>query len=108
MVDNCCFQHFRDRWSTLKSVDEVLQAVYDKVEQAGQLERTVFIYMSDHGKLCQQMIVLITHDGFVCEQCFACPFTEGCLQVTSCKSPSAWSSLAHDDTIYPMMVACVV
>eukprot|EP00730_Choanoeca_flexa_P017630 TRINITY_DN8513_c0_g1_i1.p1 TRINITY_DN8513_c0_g1~~TRINITY_DN8513_c0_g1_i1.p1 ORF type:complete len:564 (+),score=126.97 TRINITY_DN8513_c0_g1_i1:170-1693(+) len=42
-------QHFRDRWSSLKSVDELLQDVYDNIDAAGQLDRTVFIYSSDHG-----------------------------------------------------------
>eukprot|EP00756_Hemistasia_phaeocysticola_P043841 Hpha_TRINITY_DN17415_c0_g1::TRINITY_DN17415_c0_g1_i1::g.85729::m.85729/K01137/GNS; N-acetylglucosamine-6-sulfatase len=42
-------QHFRDRWATLKSVDEVVEAVDDKVNAAGQGEKTYYFFTGDHG-----------------------------------------------------------
>lgn len=45
----CSAQHFRDRWSTLKSVDEVMEAVVQKFADMGQLNNTYFFFSSDHG-----------------------------------------------------------
>eukprot|EP00055_Hartaetosiga_balthica_P014901 m.84877 g.84877 ORF g.84877 m.84877 type:complete len:433 (-) comp8722_c0_seq5:1030-2328(-) len=42
-------QHFRDRWSSLKSVDEIVEVVHDLLEASGKLNNTYFIYTSDHG-----------------------------------------------------------
>lgn len=42
-------RHFQDRWASLLSVDDVVEAVFDKVEAAGLTDRTYFVYTSDHG-----------------------------------------------------------
>ena len=42
-------QHFRDRWRTLLSVDEVVGAVVDKLTAAGVIDKTFIFYSSDHG-----------------------------------------------------------
>jgi membrane-anchored protein YejM (alkaline phosphatase superfamily) len=48
---NCFFagQHFRNRWASLKSVDELLEAVVEKFRAAGELDNTYIFYTSDHG-----------------------------------------------------------
>ena len=43
-------EHFRDRWRSLLSVDDLLVAVVDKLEAAGVLNKTFIIYSSDHGE----------------------------------------------------------
>lgn len=42
-------QHFRDRWASLLSVDDIIGAVVGKLKQQGKLEQTYIIYASDHG-----------------------------------------------------------
>jgi N-acetylglucosamine-6-sulfatase len=42
-------QHFRDRWASLLSVDDLLRDVIADLEGAGELDSTVFVYSSDHG-----------------------------------------------------------
>eukprot|EP01060_Flectonema_neradi_P037647 TRINITY_DN763_c0_g2_i4.p1 TRINITY_DN763_c0_g2~~TRINITY_DN763_c0_g2_i4.p1 ORF type:complete len:530 (+),score=73.03 TRINITY_DN763_c0_g2_i4:45-1634(+) len=42
-------QHFRDRWRTLASVDDLLTVVFNKIDEMGSLESTFFVYTSDHG-----------------------------------------------------------
>jgi len=42
-------RHFTNRWASLLSVDDIVEGVYNKVEAAGLLDRTYFIYTSDHG-----------------------------------------------------------
>jgi N-acetylglucosamine-6-sulfatase len=42
-------QHFRDRWSSLLSVDDLIRDVYDKLEARGVLDTTFILYSSDHG-----------------------------------------------------------
>ena len=42
-------QQFRDRVSSLLSVDDLVEAVVQKLEDMGQLENTFIIYSSDHG-----------------------------------------------------------
>lgn len=42
-------RHFQNRWASLLSVDDVVEAVYNRVEAAGLLDRTYFVYTSDHG-----------------------------------------------------------
>ena len=39
----------RDQLTTLQAVDRAVAAVYDKVEELGKLDSTVFLYMSDNG-----------------------------------------------------------
>lgn len=42
-------QHFRDRWRTLLSVDDLVDAVYTKLEAENLLNNTFIFYSSDHG-----------------------------------------------------------
>ena len=42
-------QHFRDRWRTLLSVDDLVEAVYQRLEKHGLTDNTYFLYTSDHG-----------------------------------------------------------
>eukprot|EP01060_Flectonema_neradi_P037645 TRINITY_DN763_c0_g2_i1.p1 TRINITY_DN763_c0_g2~~TRINITY_DN763_c0_g2_i1.p1 ORF type:complete len:532 (+),score=69.66 TRINITY_DN763_c0_g2_i1:45-1640(+) len=42
-------QHFRDRWRTLASVDDLLTVLFNKVEDMGEMDNTFFVYTSDHG-----------------------------------------------------------
>ena len=42
-------QHFRDRWSSLLSVDDLISDVYDKLKEKGVLEKTFILFSSDHG-----------------------------------------------------------
>ena len=42
-------QHFRDRWRTLLSVDDLVEAVYERLERHGIADNTYFFYTSDHG-----------------------------------------------------------
>jgi len=42
-------RHFQNRWASLLSVDDLVDAIYNKVESAGLLDRTYFVYTSDHG-----------------------------------------------------------
>lgn len=42
-------QHFRDRWASLLSVDDIVDALMTKLEAQGLLETTFLIYASDHG-----------------------------------------------------------
>eukprot|EP01060_Flectonema_neradi_P001526 TRINITY_DN1090_c10_g1_i1.p1 TRINITY_DN1090_c10_g1~~TRINITY_DN1090_c10_g1_i1.p1 ORF type:complete len:537 (+),score=63.18 TRINITY_DN1090_c10_g1_i1:67-1677(+) len=42
-------QHFRDRWRTLASVDDLVQMVFDKLHHYNEFDNTYFIYTSDHG-----------------------------------------------------------
>ncbi len=42
-------QHFRDRWASLLSVDDIIGAVYDRLEARGVLDSTYILYSSDHG-----------------------------------------------------------
>ena len=40
---------FRSRWEALMSVDDLVEGVVAAVEEAGQSDRTFFMYTSDHG-----------------------------------------------------------
>ena len=42
-------QHFRDRWQTLLSVDDIVHDLYGLLEELGILSKTFVIYSSDHG-----------------------------------------------------------
>ena len=42
-------QHFRDRWRSLLSVDDLVEAVYERLERHGLMDNTYFFYTSDHG-----------------------------------------------------------
>jgi N-acetylglucosamine-6-sulfatase len=42
-------QHFRDRWMTLLSVDEVIEEVVGTLTAAGVMDKTYIFYSSDHG-----------------------------------------------------------
>ena len=42
-------QHFRDRWGSLLSVDDLINDLYDYLEAHMLLENTYIIYSSDHG-----------------------------------------------------------
>lgn len=42
-------QHFRDRWASLLSVDDVIDAVVQKLDEHGLLDSTFIFYSSDHG-----------------------------------------------------------
>jgi len=42
-------RHFQDRWASLLSVDDLVEAVHNKVVAAGLSDRTYFVYTSDHG-----------------------------------------------------------
>ena len=42
-------QHFRDRWRSLLSVDDLVGDVYSLLSAKGALERTYILYSSDHG-----------------------------------------------------------
>ena len=42
-------QHFRDRWRTLLSVDDLLATVYAKLEEHKLIDDTYIVYSSDHG-----------------------------------------------------------
>lgn len=42
-------QHFRDRWASLLSVDDIIEAVVAKLEEHGLLNSTFIFYSSDHG-----------------------------------------------------------
>jgi glucan phosphoethanolaminetransferase (alkaline phosphatase superfamily) len=42
-------QHFRDRWATLLSVDDIVDAVHTKLGEQGLLGKTFMFYSSDHG-----------------------------------------------------------
>eukprot|EP00658_Telonema_sp_P-2_P070925 TRINITY_DN60285_c0_g1_i2.p1 TRINITY_DN60285_c0_g1~~TRINITY_DN60285_c0_g1_i2.p1 ORF type:complete len:305 (+),score=47.32 TRINITY_DN60285_c0_g1_i2:137-1051(+) len=45
----CIDQTFKDRWRTLMSVDDVIEAVVQETKQLGVFDNTYFIYSSDHG-----------------------------------------------------------
>ena len=40
---------WRRRLRSLRSVDDMVQALFDVVAGHGQLDKTVFVYASDHG-----------------------------------------------------------
>jgi len=40
---------FRDRWRTLLSVDDAIEAVYNTIKDLGQTEKTYWLITSDHG-----------------------------------------------------------
>jgi hypothetical protein len=42
-------QHFRDRWRSLLSVDDLVQMVVDEFTTAGKIDDTYIFYSSDHG-----------------------------------------------------------
>jgi len=42
-------QHFRNRWASLLSVDDIIKDIYDFLEENSLLENTYIIYSSDHG-----------------------------------------------------------
>jgi len=42
-------KHFQDRWASLLSVDDIVEAVHDKVVSAGLADQTYFVFTSDHG-----------------------------------------------------------
>jgi N-acetylglucosamine-6-sulfatase len=42
-------QHFRDRWASLLSVDDMIKEIYEFLEARLVLDNTYFIYSSDHG-----------------------------------------------------------
>ena len=42
-------QHFRDRWRTLASVDDLIEVVFNKIREHGEFDNTYFVYTSDHG-----------------------------------------------------------
>ena len=42
-------QHFRDRWASLLSIDDIVNDVYEFLKENGVLENTYIIYSSDHG-----------------------------------------------------------
>lgn len=42
-------QHYRDRLSSLLSVDDMVKGVVNALEEAGVMERTYILYSSDHG-----------------------------------------------------------
>lgn len=42
-------QHFRNRWRSLLSVDDIVEALYEKLDTLGLLETTFVFYSSDHG-----------------------------------------------------------
>ena len=42
-------QHFRDRWASLLSVDDLVFSLYHKLEAMGVLDDTYIVYTSDHG-----------------------------------------------------------
>eukprot|EP01061_Rhynchopus_euleeides_P028592 TRINITY_DN4660_c0_g1_i1.p1 TRINITY_DN4660_c0_g1~~TRINITY_DN4660_c0_g1_i1.p1 ORF type:complete len:551 (+),score=131.54 TRINITY_DN4660_c0_g1_i1:212-1654(+) len=42
-------QHFRDRWRTLLSVDDLVEGLCERLEHHGLLDSTYVIYSSDHG-----------------------------------------------------------
>lgn len=42
-------QHFRNRWRTLLSVDDLVSAVLDSLETAQIMNQTFVVYSSDHG-----------------------------------------------------------
>ena len=48
-VATCIDNDFKDRWRTLMSVDDVVEALVATVEDLGLLNNTYFIYSSDHG-----------------------------------------------------------
>ena len=42
-------QHFRDRWASLLSVDDLVDAVFELLERRGVAEETYVLFSSDHG-----------------------------------------------------------
>lgn len=46
---NCIDNVYKNRWRTLMSVDDVIQAVIDVTDELGVLHNTYFFYSSDHG-----------------------------------------------------------
>ena len=42
-------EHFRDRWRTLLSVDDMIDRVMKKLEDIGELNNTFVLFSSDHG-----------------------------------------------------------
>ena len=42
-------QHHRTRWQSLLSVDDLVEAVYERLEKHGLTDNTYFFYTSDHG-----------------------------------------------------------
>jgi len=42
-------QHFRDRWRSLLSVDDIVRETYLKLEKEGVLDNTYIVLTSDHG-----------------------------------------------------------
>ena len=45
----CLDQQFRDRWMSLVSVDELVEAVVNTLDKGGVLDSTYILYTSDHG-----------------------------------------------------------
>ena len=42
-------QHFRDRWSSLLSVDDIIEDVYTMLREKNALDTTYILFSSDHG-----------------------------------------------------------
>lgn len=40
---------FRGRWATLKSVDDMVEDIYNALKDSGKLDETFIIFTSDHG-----------------------------------------------------------
>ena len=40
---------FRGRWATLKSVDDMVEDIYNALKDTGKLDETFIIFTSDHG-----------------------------------------------------------
>ena len=50
---------FKNRWRSLMSVDDVIEAVMGEVEAAGVMNNTYFFYSSDHGFQLGEFNILI-------------------------------------------------
>ena len=55
-------KHFRDRWSSLLSVDDIVQSVVNMLDEGGVLNNTYIVYTSDHGETRQLLsVTLLPH-----------------------------------------------
>lgn len=79
MITETCAEYvttsFKNRWRSLMSVDDVIEATVKLVEAEGLADNTYFLYSSDHGFQLGEFNILIDKRQVkrLCDPCFAWP-----------------------------------